>query len=219
MVDAGIKEVTIKKQDFPPLVKLSQDNYGHFIRYRIVSQDKNRFSHWSKMTPFPVFGPLSLPPQVVGEITTSGSSITIVWDDETNRPRYDVFVKFYFVVNKASLTSNIATVHTTVNHNLLVGDTVIVSGVNSVFNGEFVITGVTLDTISYAKTNTNISQFNVVPTGTVGKDFFYHGTSPIHTYSIIAPVGTSSIDVAIQVESAEKEISEILTICELTATI
>jgi hypothetical protein len=219
MVDAGIKKVTIKNQEFPALVKLTDDTYGHFLRYRIVSEDKNRFSHWSKMTPLTVFSADSLPPQVSGALNLTDSSIAIVWDDEVNRPRYDIFVKFYFVVNKASLTDNVAKVHTTVNHNLIVGDTIIVSGISSVFDGEFVITGVTLDTISYAKTNTNISQFNVVPTGTVGKDFFYHGTSPIHTYLIIIPQGASSFDVVIQVEAAVKEISDILTICELTATI
>jgi hypothetical protein len=219
MVDTGIKKVTIKKQEFPALVKLAEDTYGHFLRYRVVSEDKNRFSHWSKMTPLTVFSADSLPPQVDGALNITESSIAIVWDDEVNRPRYDIFVKFYFVVNKASLTDNVAKVHTTVNHNLIVGDTIIVSGISSVFDGEFVITGVTLDTISYAKTNTNISQFNVVPTGTVGKDFFYHGTSPIHTYLIIIPQGASSFDVVIQVEAAVKEISDILTICELTATI
>jgi hypothetical protein len=220
MVDAGIKKVTIKNQELPALVKLTDDTYGHFLRYRIVSEDKNRFSHWSKMTPLTVFSADSLPPQVSGALNLTDSSITIVWDDEVNRPKYDIFVKFYFIVNKASLTDNVAKVHTTVNHNLIVGDTIIVSGIsNPVFNGEFVITEVTLDTISYVKTNTNISQFNVVPTGTVGKDFFYHGTSPIHTYSIIAPEGTSSFDVVIQVESAVKEISDILTICELSDTI
>jgi hypothetical protein len=219
MVDAGIKKVTIKNQEFPALVKLTDDTYGHFLRYRIVSEDKNRFSHWSKMTPLTVFSADSPPPQVVGALNITESSIAIVWDDEVNRPSYDIFVKFYFLVNKASLTDNIAKVHTTVNHNLVVGDTVIVSGVNSVFNGEFVITEVTLDTISYAKTNTNISQFNVDPDGAVGKDFFYHGTSPIHSYLIIPPAGTSSVDVVIQVEGADKQISDILTICELSATI
>jgi hypothetical protein len=147
MADAGIKKVTIKKQDFPPLVKLTQDSYGHFVRYRIVSEDKNRFSHWSKITPLTVFSADSPPPQVVGALNITESSIAIVWDDEVNRPSYDIFVRFD------------------------------------------------------------------------DGDFFYHGTSPIHSYLIIPPAGTSSIDVVIQVEGADKEISDILTICELSDTI
>jgi hypothetical protein len=147
MADAGIKKVTIKKQELPPLVKLAEDTYGHFLRYRIVSEDKNRFSHWSKMTPLTVFSADSLPPQVDGVLNLTESSIAIVWDDELNRPKYDIFVRFD------------------------------------------------------------------------DGDFFYHGTSPIHTYLILREAGFSSVDVVIQIESADKEISEILIICELNAII
>jgi hypothetical protein len=147
MADEGIKKVTITKEELPALAKLGQNEYGHFLRYRIVSEDKNRFSHWSKITPLTLFSAESLPPQVVGELTISGSSVTIIWDDELNRPKYDIFVSFD--------------------------------------DGEF----------------------------------FYHGTSPIHTYSLIAPTTASSINVTIQIESIVKEKSEILTICELDAII
>jgi hypothetical protein len=147
MVDIGIKKIAIKKQEFPPLVKLSENVYGHFFRYRIMSEDKNRFSHWSKMTPIEIFTAENLPPQVQGSLNLSDSSIAIVWDDEVDRPKYDIFVRF---------DSN---------------------------------------------------------------DFFYHGTSPIHSYSIIIPEGVSSIDVAIQIESVDKQRSNILTICELSDTI
>jgi hypothetical protein len=147
MADAGIKKVTIKKQELPPLVKLAEDTYGHFLRYRIVSEDKNRFSHWSKMTPLTVFSADFLPPLVDGVLNLTESSIAIVWDDELNRPKYDIFVRFD------------------------------------------------------------------------DGDFFYHGTSPIHTYLILREAGFSSVDVVIQIESADKEISEILIICELNAII
>ena len=99
------------------------------------------------MTPLTVFSADSLPPQVDGVLNLTESSIAIVWDDELNRPRYDIFVRFD------------------------------------------------------------------------DGDFFYHGTSPIHTYLILREAGFSSVDVAIQIESADKEISEILTICELNAII
>jgi hypothetical protein len=152
MVDVGIKKVTILKEELPALATLGEDVYGHFLRYRIVSEDKNRFSHWSKITPVEVFSSDSLPPQVVGELVISGLSasgipITIIWDDELNRPKYDIFV--------------------------------------SLDNG----------------------------------DFFYHGTSPIHTYSLIVPAETLLLNVAIQIESIVKERSEVLTICELDAII
>lgn len=145
--DTGIKEIVVKKQEFPALVKLAENVYGHFFRYRIVSEDKNRFSHWSKMTPLEVFTATNLPAQVEGTLNISGSSIAIVWDDEIDRPRYDIFVSFN------------------------------------------------------------------------GGAFLYHGTSPIHSYSIVSPQSFSSISVAIQIESVDKERSNILTICELNDTI
>lgn len=52
-----------------------------------------------------------------------------------------------------------------------------------------------------------------------GGDYFYHGTSPIHSYSIVNPAATSSISVIIQVEGINKEVDPILTICTLNATI
>jgi hypothetical protein len=219
MAGVGNQKITILKEEFPALAKLGDQEYGHILRYRIVSEDKNRFSHWSKITPLTLFSANSLPLQVAGELVIDGSSITIIWDDEVNRPRYDIFIKFCTLVNKASLTNNVAKIHTTVNHNLTIGNTILVTGISSVFNGEFVITDVTEDTISYAKTNTDISEFNVTPNGSVGLDFFYHGTSPIHTYSIIALPATCSFQAAIQIESILKERSEVLTICELSAII
>jgi hypothetical protein len=219
MPDEGIKKVTILKEEFPGLAKIEENVYGHFLRYRIVSEDKNRFSHWSKITPLAVFSADSPPPQVQGALNFTESSIAIVWDDEINRPRYDIFVKFSFLVNKASLAGNVAKIHTTGNHNAKIGDTVFVTGISSVFNGQHLITAITPNTISYNKTNANITEFNVIPNGAVSMNFFYHGTSPIHTYLILREADFSSVDVAIQIESIVKERSEVLTICELSAII
>jgi hypothetical protein len=52
-----------------------------------------------------------------------------------------------------------------------------------------------------------------------GNDFFYHGSSQIHNYSMLVTMATSNVDVAIQVASINKKRSEILTICELSAMI
>jgi hypothetical protein len=60
------------------------------------------------------------------------------------------------VTNKA-LTSNIATLTTANNHGLAVGDTVVVTGVDTTFNGTYVTTsGTTATTIKYAKTATDV---------------------------------------------------------------
>lgn len=191
--------MTVKKAILPPasLPPVNAEN-KYAYRYRIVSEDKNRTSAWSpiKIIDAPAVAFLE---ESDGDVVISGNSITATWSDENNRPNYDVFTRFYFFVNKASLTDNIAKVHTTINHNLVKGDVILIDGVSSVFNGAHTVTDVTADTISFAKTNTNISQYNVSPNGKVGLNYPYHGTTPIHTYSFVKRSG-AGVNVAIQVE-------------------
>ena len=85
MADAGIKKVIIRKASLPAL---DHDKVGYVFRYRIVSEDKNRTSHWS---------PINLVlddsiTAVAGAVQVSASVISAVWGDELNRPKYDVFV-------------------------------------------------------------------------------------------------------------------------------
>jgi hypothetical protein len=69
------------------------------------------------------------------------------------------------VSNKA-LTDNVATLATSAAHGLLAGDQVVVSGVDSTFNGTFTILTVpTATTLTYAKTATNV--VSAVATGTI----------------------------------------------------
>jgi hypothetical protein len=63
MADANIKKVVIPKAQLPSLLKTpmfdstTSENalpthnttYGYNVRYRIISEDKNRTSHWSKI--------------------------------------------------------------------------------------------------------------------------------------------------------------------------
>lgn len=70
------------------------------------------------------------------------------------------------VTNKA-LTSNVATLTTSADHTYLVGDVVVVTGVDATFNGTFNITAVpTTTTFTYSKTAGNVSSTAVSPTGT-----------------------------------------------------
>lgn len=86
MTDSGIKKVVIPKAS---LVDLTSDN-KYLIRYRIVSEDKNRVSAWS-----PVFSLDARDPGTVdADYSINGRVVTLVWDDEESRPQYDIFVKF-----------------------------------------------------------------------------------------------------------------------------
>ena len=70
-------------------------------------------------------------------------------------------------VDNKSLTDNVAELQTTAAHGYSVGDVVVVSGVDSTFNGTFVITAVpTSTTFRYAKTAANVTSAAVSPVGT-----------------------------------------------------
>ena len=87
MVDLGIKKATVKYTDLP---EISIDENGPFysLRYRVISEDKNRVSHWSEITriDFPSTSLASMPYTSTERIHLNiiGSShprtIAISWD-------------------------------------------------------------------------------------------------------------------------------------------
>jgi hypothetical protein len=84
VADRGIKKVIIPKSSLPSVNGLNQ----HIVRFRIVSEDRNRFSEWSQK--FLVDG------STVSEIESEhipGRVFTIVWNDPERRAAYDIFVK------------------------------------------------------------------------------------------------------------------------------
>lgn len=109
------KILRIPKNQLPAV----DSNNDYSVRFRIISQDKNRISHWS-----PVFVVESVAPTAVsGDLSITSSIITAVWGDEEGRPYYDVFVKFdsdpyeyhgttpvhsYSFLNEASSTVRVA---------------------------------------------------------------------------------------------------------------
>lgn len=146
-MSSGPRKARILAKDLPPVIDLKDGSYGYLTRHRIIAEDKNRYSSWSQVVAVPAYSQENLPIQVDGAINLNGNSATIIWDDEADRPKYDIFVSFD------------------------------------------------------------------------GGNYFYHGTSPIHTYSILTTAAAESVDVAIQIESINKKRSATLTICELSATI
>jgi hypothetical protein len=87
MADSGIKKAIIKKALLPAI---DSDNVGYIFRYRVVSEDKNRTSQWS---PVNIVSDDTIT-GVSGALQISQTITTAVWDDELNRPKYDIFVGF-----------------------------------------------------------------------------------------------------------------------------
>jgi hypothetical protein len=78
------------------------------------------------------------------------------------------------ITNKA-LTTNVATLTTSVAHGLSVGMTIVITDVDATFNGSYRITGVpTTTTFTYAKVASNVTSTAVSPVGTGVTDPVIH---------------------------------------------
>lgn len=98
--DKEIKKASVLKEDLP---SFSSNNLGYFVRYRVVSKDKNRSSHWS---PY-YFLPSGVIQKVNCSVTitdTFPKVINMVWEhpkvsddpDETEISifkEYDIYIK------------------------------------------------------------------------------------------------------------------------------
>jgi hypothetical protein len=62
----------------------------------------------------------------------------------------------YTVTNKR-ISSNTAILTTSINHDIVAGEIIVVSGIDSIFNGEYRVSEVTTNTIKYQRINTNVS--------------------------------------------------------------
>jgi hypothetical protein len=75
MADSGIKNITVFNEDLPIInAKIN----GYAVRYRIVSEDKNRVSHWS-----PTYYLNAGYSYVAGqdpEIVKNQNSLSVIWD-------------------------------------------------------------------------------------------------------------------------------------------
>jgi hypothetical protein len=78
-------------------------------------------------------------------------------------------------VTTKALTSNVATITTSASHGFLVGETVLVTGVDSTFDGSYVITAKTSTTFSYTKVETDV--VSVADTGYASVPFAIKATA------------------------------------------
>ena len=77
MANETIKKFKVPVGDIPPINSISE---GYSLRYRIVSSDKNRTSHWSPIylvQPDYVFVPGTI------EFNKAGNIASLVWDSVT----------------------------------------------------------------------------------------------------------------------------------------
>jgi hypothetical protein len=88
MADPGIKNVIIKKQFLDKVTGLNEV----VTRFRVVAEDKNRKSAWSKS-----YSVSSVPIVAkTGDVNIVGNTVIVNWsyDQASDKTMYDVFAKF-----------------------------------------------------------------------------------------------------------------------------
>ncbi len=119
------------------LPAISPEEKSFFVRFRLVSQDKNRFSYWSPI--FQVEEEIDYP-QVNGLIEKTGNDptekITITWGTVDGVSLYDVWLKWTLppdaleITNATNPSGELVTYTTAINHNLVEGQLISISGVS-----------------------------------------------------------------------------------------
>lgn len=211
---SGLQKAKYARESLPALSIFPDGSVGHYVRYRIISEDRNRQSHWSPVyaVRVPDFDYLG-----VVDVRVTDTSITAVWGDEYNRPRYDVYVRWGNSLEKIEIVGGIGTVYSKADHGFVTNDTVEFAGTGQSFldGHTFTITAVPGHPKRFSITlPVGIGNDVITFPGTAeGKlPYFYHGTSPTHTYSFLRQSLYDIIHVDIQVESIEKTYTSALLI-------
>ena len=141
--------------------------------------------------------------QELSSSTTGAQSITTSWAKKTFTAWPPGFIG---QVTSLSVTSNVVTINLSGSHPFQIGDSVIISGVNSTYNGTHTITGATSNSFTFSLTTANESlpqlsgavrlaswsyktqakyasiQFNFASTGTVYLDYVQLANSSTTDY-------------------------------------
>lgn len=88
--DKGIKKVIIPKSFLP---QRSGKNKNYALRFRVVSEDKNRSSHWSIKYNVDLPDVTTIDYRIA--IDASHDMINVVWVPEANtKPEFDIYIKW-----------------------------------------------------------------------------------------------------------------------------
>jgi hypothetical protein len=74
---------------------------GYTIRYRVISEDRNRVSHWSPMYTFEKDIPAEPPTSVDGEIVfVSNRQVSATWEEPNTNLIYEIFINWNEELNE-----------------------------------------------------------------------------------------------------------------------
>jgi hypothetical protein len=88
MATSKVKRVVIKKEDLPAY---SGDNQSYILRYRVISEDRNRSSQWSPQYRLPIPSQTQIEYAITANPTTK--MINLVWGT-SEASKFDVYIKW-----------------------------------------------------------------------------------------------------------------------------
>jgi hypothetical protein len=91
VADAGIKKATVFKEDLPAV---DANTVSYNVRYRIVSENKNRFSAWSPIVSIDAVATTLLDFSIA--VNNSAKLVTVAWNPNPvlGLSGYDIFVRW-----------------------------------------------------------------------------------------------------------------------------
>jgi hypothetical protein len=90
MATQKLKRVVIKKADLPAY---SGANQSYIVRYRIVSEDRNRSSHWSPQYRLPI--PSQTTVDYALSVNPEARLINLVWQPTgSSNSMFDIYIKW-----------------------------------------------------------------------------------------------------------------------------
>ena len=179
-------QLKIPLSSLPPL---NNKKDAYFVRYRLITSDRNSFSYWSNIYQLDA-NSLYTPTQP--KATISSNVLSITWEPVTDVSQYDVWVSWdnknyeqQTVVTK-ELTSSVATLTTGTNNSYATGDKLTVSGIDTIFDGTYTITGDTANTVSYSRYYADIASSVVSPVGIIHPAWTYYGRVSTTSFATVA---------------------------------
>jgi hypothetical protein len=197
---------TIKKfkTPFSSLPAISSETEGYSLRYRVVSDDKNRVSHWSPI--YLIEADYTFVPGTVN-FNKAGTIASVVWDSVTvnkvdagntyfvkKESQYDFWVRWDRGESKIATITNISassgTITYTATNTFSIGNIVTIAGV---VPNQYNLTNATIATVSGSNfTITNAATGTFVSGGeaeTQGGDWLYK--ERLSTTSLSLPIPTT----------------------------
>jgi hypothetical protein len=249
----SVKKVTVEKKDLPPL----SPNGEYLIRYRIISEDKNRTSHWSPIYTLDSRRVIKAPDETDPDLTFAAANISTTSNLITKQNTFIVGQMVMFSAgggtapntNFGSLAEGVAyyvrpassesfSLH--ISEASALGETGLVGYIDFLSTGTgtaFTLTSNTKNLIRSVTSNIEVTPSDIIVTwgdinraplydifisykiGGTWRDYFSHGSSPIHTYGFLQPTdptaigyGATEIRIVIQLAGIEKVRSDALTI-------